>query len=138
MMYPEFETYDERESDRWDSLALRKARAKGNPKKKRTAEGKPSSPHTTPCLDDRMWIILRMFANLRLLKNRKSFQSGNRLRATGPRKQLNFLVTHLSALRRRLGSLEALFLTTIESCGWWDDGEHVEFMHMYNQSFQTA
>lgn len=38
-MFPEWETYDEDESDRWDSLALRKARGKGNPKKKRTPEG---------------------------------------------------------------------------------------------------
>lgn len=38
-MFPEWETYDEDESDRWDSIALRKARGKGNPKKKRTPEG---------------------------------------------------------------------------------------------------
>ena len=38
-LYPEAETYDEKESDRLDSIAVRKARGKGNPKKKRTAEG---------------------------------------------------------------------------------------------------
>jgi len=37
--YPQLETYDEKEADRIDSIAIIKARGKGPPKKKRTAEG---------------------------------------------------------------------------------------------------
>lgn len=37
-MFPELETFDEDESDRWDAIALRKARGKGNPRKKSSKE----------------------------------------------------------------------------------------------------
>lgn len=38
-MYPYLETFDEDEADRIDNLTIIKARGKGAPKKKRTAEG---------------------------------------------------------------------------------------------------
>lgn len=38
-MYPELETYEEDTADREDAIVLAKARGKGAPKKKRTAEG---------------------------------------------------------------------------------------------------
>lgn len=37
-MYPGFETYEEDAADREDAIVLAKARGKGAPKKKRTAE----------------------------------------------------------------------------------------------------
>jgi len=41
--YPDFESYDEDEMDRLESLDRAKARGKGAPKKKRTAAGKKCS-----------------------------------------------------------------------------------------------
>lgn len=38
--YPELETWNEKEEDRLESVAITKARGKGPPKKKRTAAGK--------------------------------------------------------------------------------------------------
>lgn len=55
-MYPGQETYDEDESDRWDNLALRKARGKGNPKKKRSADGEF-------LLGVVVWVVVMMEAN---------------------------------------------------------------------------
>lgn len=40
-LFPGLETYDDLEADRVDSIAITRARGKGPPKKKRTAEGKP-------------------------------------------------------------------------------------------------